>query len=53
MTKIEEIEARLAQLEDRMDTCIVVLNKLIDDVFEPEFVKKTDKLVEYGEKSGE
>ena len=47
MSKIEEIEERLDALEKSMDAVIDVLNRLIEDVFEPEFVQKIDKLAKY------
>lgn len=46
MGKIEEMESRIGQLEEMMDATIVLLNKLIDDFYEPGYVKKLDRMAE-------
>ena len=48
MSEIERMEKRISALEDTVRALTSVVNMLIDDVFEPEFVKKIDNLVDYG-----
>ena len=48
MDKVSELERRVTDLESSMEACMGVLKKLIRDFYEPEFVEKIDKLVDYG-----
>lgn len=49
MDEKEMMKKRISALEDTVSALVSVVNMLIDDVFEPEFVKKIDNLVNYGE----
>ena len=53
MEKIEQLENRVSQLEDIVGALTVVVNTLLDDVYEPEFIEKVDKLARYGKESTE
>ena len=53
MGKVEELENRVAQLEDIVGALTVVVNTLMEDVYEPEFIEKVDKLARYGKESTE
>ena len=53
MGKIERMESQIKALQDTVGALVTVVNMLIDDVFEPEFVKKIDNLVSYGEKEAD
>lgn len=44
MDRIDELEARVFRLESAVMAVVDVVNKLIEDMFEPEFVQKIDKL---------
>lgn len=46
MSEIEEIKKRISRLEEMMDAAIGVLNKLIDDIYEPCYVKKLDRMAD-------
>ena len=50
MTGIQEIEQRVDALEDKMNVVIDLINDFIELVYEPEYVKKLDKLAKYGKK---
>ena len=47
-----ELEVRVRNLEERLDAVITVVNKLMEDIFEPEYLEKIDRLVDYGEGEG-
>ena len=49
MGKIDEIRMRMDRIEERLDAVICVVNKLIEDIYEPEFVQKIDRLAAYVE----
>ena len=53
MGKVEQLENRVAQLEDIVGALTVVTNKLLEDVYEPEFMEKIDKLAIYGKECKE
>ena len=48
MNDIERMKRRISALEDTVTALVGVVNILIDDVFEPEFVRKIDNLCDYG-----
>ena len=50
MNRLNDLERRVGELECALNAAIGVLNGLIEAIYEPEFVKKLDKLSEYGEK---
>ena len=53
MTEIEGMKSRIQALEGTVSALVGVVNMLIEDVFEPEFVSKIDNLVDYGKEAGE
>lgn len=44
------IEERITLLEEKTDAVIALLNDFIELVYEPSYVKKLDKIAEYGKK---
>ena len=50
MGAIEDLRQRIEALEEKMDTVIDLINDFIELVYEPEYVKKLDKLAKYGKK---
>lgn len=50
MGAIDDIRQRIEALEEKMDTVIDLINDFIELVYEPEYVKKLDKLAKYGKK---
>lgn len=50
MGTIDELEARVAALEEKMDVVIDLINDFVELVYEPSYVRKLDKLARYGEK---
>jgi len=44
MAKVQELEERIAALEGVVEALAVVINKIMEDVYEPEFVQKIDML---------
>ena len=46
---IDEIRTRMDRIEERLDAVICVVNKLMEDIYEPEFVQKIDRLAAYVE----
>lgn len=48
MNSIADLERRLDSMEDHLRTVEAVLNKLMEDIYEPEFLEKIDKLAEHG-----
>lgn len=53
MERIEQLENRVAQLEDLVGALTTVVNKLLEDIYEPEFMEKIDKLARYGKEIDE
>lgn len=49
MGTIDEIRTRMDRIEERLDAVICVVNKLMEDIYEPEFVQKIDRLAAYVE----
>lgn len=50
MAVIDDLEARVAALEEKMDVVIDLINDFVELVYEPSYVRKLDKLARYGEK---
>lgn len=50
MSELDRIRARIDALEEKMDVVIDLINDFIELVYEPEYVKKLDKLAKYGKK---
>lgn len=50
MSESDMIRARIDALEEKMDVVIDLINDFIELVYEPEYVKKLDKLARYGKK---
>jgi len=50
MSDYESLKARIGLLEEKMDTVIDVINDFIELIYEPQYVRKLDKLARYGEK---
>jgi t-SNARE complex subunit (syntaxin) len=50
MGEMEELRKRIEALEERMDVIIDLINDFIEMIYEPEYVKKLDKLARYGKK---
>lgn len=50
MGTIDELKARVAALEEKMDVVIDLINDFVELVYEPSYVRKLDKLARYGEK---
>lgn len=50
MSELEliQLQARVDELEEKVDAVLNVLNDLIELIYEPSFVKKLDKLADYG-----
>ena len=50
MSELEliQLQARVDELEEKVDAVLNVLNDLIELIYEPSFVKKLDKLAKYG-----
>lgn len=48
MDKITSLEKRVGVLEEIVGSLTVVVNKLMEDIYEPEFMEKIDKLARYG-----
>ena len=46
----DELEKRLDRLEKAFDALVDTVNKLMEDIYEPDFIAKLDKLAEYGQK---
>ena len=47
--RIAELESRVSMLESGMDAAIGVINRLVEDIYDPEVVKKLDKLAMHGQ----
>lgn len=54
MSELEliQLEARVDELEEKVDAVLNVLNDLIELIYEPSYVKKLDKLADYGNGKG-
>lgn len=50
MNEYDVITARINTIEERLNAVIDLLNDLIELIYEPEYVRKLDRLAEYGEK---
>ena len=50
MSELEliQLQARVDELEEKVDAVLNVLNDLIELIYEPSYVKKLDKLAKYG-----
>jgi len=50
MSELEliRLEARVDELEEKADAMLGVLNSFIEIIYEPSYVKKLDKLADYG-----
>ena len=48
MDEFSALEKRVSILEDTVEALSSVIRKLLNDMYEPEFVEKIDKLVNYG-----
>lgn len=48
MTNLQQLEKRVSRLEAVIETQNYVMNHLMETIYEPEFIKKLDKLAEYG-----
>lgn len=48
MDEVELLKKRVKLLEEEVDNLQVVVNHLLEVVYEPEFIKKIDKLANYG-----
>ena len=48
MDKVTSLEKRVEVLEEIVGSLTVVVNKLMEDIYEPEFMEKIDKLARYG-----
>ena len=44
----EELEKRVKALEEKVDALLGVVNDFIELIYEPGYVRKLDKLAEYG-----
>ena len=44
----EELESRVLTLESAVEACMAVVNKLLEDMYQPGRIKKLDKLANYG-----
>jgi len=53
MSGMKELEARVSDLEEKMDVVIDLINDFIEMVYEPQYVKKLDKLARYGKKEAD
>lgn len=49
MDEVELLRKRIELMEEKVDALLEVVNHLLEVVYEPEFVKKLDKLANYGE----
>lgn len=50
MGAIEDFRQRIEALEEKMDVVIDLINDFIELIYEPQYVKKLDKLAKYGKK---
>ena len=52
MSELEliQLQARVDELEEKVDAVLNVLNDLIELIYEPSYVKKLDKLADYGKR---
>lgn len=48
MDEVELLRKRIELMEEKVDALLEVVNHLLEVVYEPEFVKKLDKLVKNG-----
>lgn len=48
MGELESLRQRIDTLEEKVDALLEVVNHLVEVIYEPEFVKKIDKLVKNG-----
>lgn len=53
MSVIKELEDRVSALEEKMDVVIDLINDFIELVYEPQYVKKLDKLARNGKKEAD
>ena len=45
--RMEELERRVAELEERMDVMVSLTNHFMELVYEPRFIRKLDKLARH------
>ena len=50
MSELDRIRARIDALEEKMDVVIDLINDFIELIYEPQYVRKLDKLAKYGKK---
>ena len=53
MSGMKELETRVSALEEKMDAVIDLINDFIELMYEPQYVKKLDKLAGYGKKEAD
>lgn len=53
MGTIDDLKARVSALEEKMDVVIDLINDFIELVYEPQYVRKLDKLASYGKKEAD
>lgn len=53
MTRLQQLEGRVGNLEKALNDIVIVLNGLLEVIYEPEFTGKLDKLAEHGEEETE
>lgn len=41
---------RISVLEEKTDTVIEIINHLLEVIYEPDYIKKLDKLAKYGKR---
>ena len=49
MTKIESLEKRVSELEEIVGAAVVVVNELVEKLYEPQFLNKIDKIAKLKE----
>lgn len=52
MTRLQELESRVAALESQNEALMDVVNHLVELVYDKRFIGKLDKLVNHGKKNG-
>ena len=50
MGGIDDLRKRIEALEEKMDVVIDLINDFIELIYEPQYVRKLDKLAKYGKK---
>lgn len=53
MSGMKELEARVSALEEKMDVVIELINDFIELIYEPQYVRKLDKLARNGKKEAD